>query len=413
MYHNYINEINSLLAIRLRGFHLQQAQSIALSSLKELGGGPRRVEQRLRSTLSWCRSKQNDDLTLCSTVEQVAKAHERSHRALRQSAYSHHMRHARTVQAVCSELSLDQHVLVNRALRLAERARDFHSNNKSACLSRRGYDVDVLHRETCRRKRKHADLCTEIRSLDTLRAQDWIIRVYTITLPPGFHPNNHRYFGLADSPTTDESAKVLRAIFADAMPNRRATQTTSGVRRIERHKSNVPHLNAIIAFRSQMDVDRFDDRLQRAYMRHTSAGRSLKVAGAFGINCLPHGLSERQICTDTITDSEHLYRCVSYQLKKLSDSAPELISGRLYERLGALRATKKDDTAADIDIDPAVDALDVDVDVDADADAENKRIKIYRVKPPIFLRLVVVCVRVSAFISERCLHPPIRAPPSA
>lgn len=409
MYHNYINEINSLLAIRLKGFHLQQAQSIALSSLKELGGGPRRVEQRLRSTLKWCRSKQNDDLTLCSTVEQVAKAHERSHRALRQSAYSHHMRHARTVQAVCSELQTsNQHVLVNRALRLAERARDFHNNNTSACLNRRGYDVDVRHRETCRRKRTHADLCTEIRSLDALRAQDWIIRVYTITLPPGFHPSNQRYFGFANSPTADESAKVLRAIFADAMPNRNSTQTTSGVRRIERHKSNMPHLNAIIAFRTQRDVERFDDRLQRAYMRHTEPGRSLKVSGAFGFDCLPDDLSERQIYADTIADSEHLYRCVSYQLKNLSDSTPELLSGRVYERLGALRANKKDDDTTDAVIDiAAADALDADADVDADA--EDKRIKIYQGN----LSHAIVFVSISAFISERYLQPPIRAPPSA
>lgn len=410
MYHNYINEINSLLAIRLRGFHLQQAQSIALSSLKELGGGPRRVEQRLRSTLLWCRSKQNDDLTLCSTVEQVAKAHERSHRALRQSAYSHHMRHARTVQAVCSELQISNHVLVNRTLRLAERARDFHNDNTSACLSRRGHDVDVTHRETCRRKRTHADLCTEIRSLDALRSAGWIIRVYTITLPPGFHPANHCYFGLADSPTIDESAKALRAIFADAMPNRNSTQTTSGVRRIERHKSNVPHLNAIIAFRTQRDVERFDDRLQRAYMRHTCPGRSLTVKGAFGIDCLSNDLSEVQIYTDTIIDSEHLYRCVSYQLKNLSDSTPELLSGRVYERLGALRANKKDDDTTDavIDIDAAADALDADV----NAGAEDKRIKIYQERRPAFLNPGSVFVSISAFISERYLRPPVRAPPN-
>lgn len=411
MYHNYINEINSLLAIRLRGFHLQQARSIALSSLHELGGGPRRVEQRLRSTLNWCRSKQNGSLTLCSTVEQVAKAHERSHKALRQSAYSHHMRHARTVQAVCSELqSQDQHVLVNRALRLAERARDFHNNNISACLNRRGHDVDVRHRETCRRKRKHADLCAQIRSLDGLRSDGWIIRVYTLTLPPGFHHTNHRYFGLAGSPTIDESATILRAIFADAMPNRNATQTTSGVRRIERHKSNVPHLNAIIAFRTQRDVERFDDRLRRAYMRHTSPGRSLTVAGAFGIDCLSNDLSELQIYADTIADSEHLYRCVSYQLKNLSDSTPELINGRLYERLGALRANKKDDDITDavIDIDAAADALDADVD-----DAKDKRIKIYQERQPAFLYPGIVFVSISAFISERYLRPPVRAPPSA
>lgn len=385
-----------------------------MSALHELGGGPRRVEQRLRSTLNWCRSKTKDGLTLCSKVEQVSKAHERSHRALRQSAYSHHMRHARTVQAVCSELSLDQHVLVNHALRLAGRARDFYNDNTSACLSRRGHDVDVTHREACRRKRTHADLCDEIRSLDGLRSDGWIIRVYTITLPSGFHPINHRYYGLADSPTLDESAKTLRAIFSDAMPNRNSTLTTSGVRRIERHKSNVPHLNAIIAFRSQMDVERFDARLQRAYMRHTSPGRSLTVSGAFGIDCLPNGLSERQICTDTIADSEHLYRCVSYQLKKLSDSAPELISGRLYERLGALRANKKDDDTTDavIDIDAPADALDADVDADADADAEDKRIKIYRERQPTFFCLVVVFVSISALISERYLRPPIRAPPT-
>lgn len=405
MYHNYINEINSLLAIRLKDFHLQQAQSIALSALRELGGGPRRVEQRLRSTLLWCRSKQNDALTLCSTPEQVSKAHERSPRALRQSAYSHHMRHARTVHAICSELSLDQHVPVNRILRLAERARDFYNDNTSACLKRRGHDVDVTHRETCRRKRKHADLCTEIRSLDGLRSDGWIIRVYTITLPPGFQPANHRYFGLADSPTIDESAKTLRAIFADAMPNRNSALTTNGVRRIERHKSNVPHLNAIIAFRTQRDVERFDDRLQRAYMRHTSPGRSLTVAGAFGIDCLPDDLSERQIYADTIADSEHLYRCVSYQLKNLSDSTPELLSGRVYERLGALRANKKDDDTTDavIDIDAAADALDADADVDADA--EDKRIKIYQERRRLF-------VSIPAFISERYLRPEIRAPPT-
>lgn len=411
MYHNYINEINSLLAIRLRGFHLQQAQSIALSSLKELGGGPRRVEQRLRSTLNWCRSKQNDDLTLCSTVEQVSKAHERSHRALRQSAYSHHMRHARTVQAVCSELqTADQHTLVNRALRLAERARDFAKDNTSTCLNRRGFDVDLIRSETRKRKRKHAALCEEIRSLDALRSAGWLIRVYTITLTPGFHPSNQRYFGLANSPTADESAKVLRAIFADAMPNRNSTLTTSGVRRIERHKSNVPHLNAIVAFRSQDDAERFDDRLQHAYIRHTTPGRSLKVAGAFCIDCLPNGLSERQIRTDTITNSEHLYRCISYQLKNLSDSTPELVSGRVYERLGALRATKRDDDAADadIDIDAAADALDV----DADANAEDKRIKTYRERRHPFLSPNIVFASISKLISKCYLRPPIRAPPS-
>lgn len=322
------------------------------------------------------------------------------------------MRHARTIQAVCSELSLDQHVLVNRALRLAERARDFAKDNTSTCLNRRGFDVDLIRNETRKRKRKHAALCDEIRSLDALRSAGWIIRVYTITLPPGFHPNNQRYFGFADSPTVNESAKVLRAIFADSMPNRNSTLTTSGVRRIERHKSNVPHLNAIIAFRTQRDVERFDDRLQRAYMRHTSPGRRLKVLGAFGIDCLPAGLSERQIYADTIADSEHLYRCVSYQLKSLGDSTPELINGRVYERLGALRVTKKnDDTAddADIDIDAAADALDVDV----DADAEDKRIKTYRERRPAFLNPGIVFVSISAFISERHLRPPIRAPPIA
>lgn len=245
-------------------------------------------------------------------------------------------------------------------------------------------------------------LCDEIRSLDALRSAGWIIRVYTITLPPGFHPNNQRYFGLAGSPTIDESAKVLRAIFADAMPNRNSTLTTSGVRRIERHKSNVPHLNAIIAFRTQRDVERFDDRLQRAYMRHTTPGRSMTVTGAFGIDCLSNDLSEVQIYADKITDSEHLYRCVSYQLKNLSDSTPELLSGRVYERLGALRANKKDD-----------DTTDAVIDIDAAADAEDKRIKIYRERQPTFLGLVVVFVSISAFISGRYLQPPIRAPPSA
>lgn len=359
-----INRFRALLARRLNGPDLLRAVTIAEAAMVELGGGPQRVEQRLKSTLAWCRSQHCEGLTFDANAAQVAAAFHRTMISKHKTAYAHALGHARTVQAVSNELQVRpdrRRALVNQALRLSTRARDFALSAMSARANARRdpfdendqWTRDFARADRRKHKQKSDELIKSVMRLEQLLASGWIVRVYTICLPAGYHPSSEAYFGLADSPDADEAAQALRAIVADAMPSRGATARLAGVRRIELHASGTPHCNLVMGFRSHEDATRFETRLKAAYLSRTYHKWNVRVVAGFrrilwfenpfpsdGFPAPPpRGLPHEfvPIVCDTVRDSEHLGQCVQYQLKDLCSAGPCLASGRVVERLGALR----------------------------------------------------------------------------
>lgn len=358
------NCFRELLSRRLGRAALARALSIVQSSLKELGGGANRVEQRLRITLRWCRNNTDPGLKLESRPDQIAKAYRQSqHNSKHSNAHSHHLDHARAVAAVCNELGLrpdHRNSIVGQALRLSLRARNFEDNNISAKLNRRqepGHQkYNISKSNKINSIRRHVDLCAQVKGLDSLRDEGWTIRVYTLVLPSGYHSMARHEFGLAGAPDAKVSKKVLLKIINSALPSRNIKKIIAGVWRVEQHKDGTLHLNLVIAFENQTHINKFENKLKKAYLSETYSGWNFKVIAGFsfsqrpvfpsnGFPLPPRGSNHKPIpiAADTITCTDHLARCVSYQLKGLGSTMPRLIEGRVYSKFGALHGIDNED----------------------------------------------------------------------
>src|SRR5690606_26253915 len=182
-----LNNFRDLLARRLRGSELVCALGVVDASMNELGGGPRRVEQRLRSTLAWCRDPSYPRLMLDSSPQEMAVSwmyRDPAHSPCR-SAAAHHKEHARRLQFIGHELRLPRHHrrgLVRAAEATAASAANLARKNLSKRENVRlrmigaAYRVDYVKAD---QQRRRADLDRQTRryteGLIELQRAGWIV----------------------------------------------------------------------------------------------------------------------------------------------------------------------------------------------------------------------------------------------
>ena len=286
--------------------------------MTELGGGPGRVEQRLRSTLAWCRSPESPALRVDSLPEQIAADHYRYRQQLGGTASAHHRRHHDRVRACLSELRPPQHLrrsLIKQATALVERARRINlqniSNQKNRTRPTGEWRQNFLAADARARSREAAGFRRDtIQALERLRQAGWLVDAITITLPPGFHPKSSHCFGLAGSPSSQDAADTLRRLWAGSKPG-------PGFWRLEEHADGTIHMHSMVAYPSARDRLAHHERLRRSYLRETYRGWSLSVAGGFGLTAPPWECWRFPLHIDTMRDTEHLIQTVRYITKRL------------------------------------------------------------------------------------------------
>lgn len=414
MYHNYINEINDLLAIRLRGFHLQQAQSIALSSLTELGGGPRRVEQRLRSTLAWCRDPSYRRLMFDSSPHEIAASwmyRDPTHSPCR-SAASHHREHAKRIQFIGHELRLSKDLRKGLARAAAATAasaarlgRENTSNKKNQRLRSKGasHRVDYVKAEQWRRR---IDLDRQTlgytKRLIELQIAGWIVVFQTIILPEHVRPTMRRMrlWGLAGSPDAQDGAKTLRDIQRAALPTKGSSRRLGGFWVLQAHDSNQLHMHSHVAFRTQQEFEIYQQRLKAAYADHTYQYRHFRVVGAFGVGT---PVEQNAIDTQVLPHANDIRRSVIYSMREFVQEV-NLLPGRRHASFGALIVKKP--LSANEAGGPAESTIGV--------RPEDNRIKHFHCSPenPICVSLVPSTGVTSVVFEVSHLRPQIRAPPT-
>lgn len=341
------NNYRDLLARRLRGADLVLALDFVDASMNELGGGSRRVEQRLRSTLAWCRDPSYPRLMLDSSPQEIAESwmyRDPAHSPCR-SAAAHHKEHARRLQFIGHELRLPRHhrrglvrAAEATAASAANLARKNLSNRENVRLRMIGaaYRVDYVKAD---QQRRRADLDRQTRGytegLIELQRAGWIVAFITIVLPEHMRPTLQRshWWGLAGSPTADDGNEVLRAIRRAALPAKRVSERVGGFWLTQAHDSDQVHTHSHVAFRDQGELDEYLRRLHAAYDRHTCRLRSLSVVGAFGVR---FPIEENAIDLQVLAAEDDIRRTVTYSMRELDRGVNLLPSGRRHAPFGAL-----------------------------------------------------------------------------
>lgn len=342
-----INGFHDLLSRRLGGSSLVLAMGIVKRAMHELGGGPRRVEQRLRSTLQWCRDEAYRGLTLNAAAKTIGSTFRHTLLKRHKTGHAHVVSHMRTVRSVSHELGLPaplRRALVNQSRRLALRARDLALTSTSEKLNRLRdpsdtYRLDLARADRRRRiiKQKDAHFRAVCR-LSALQKDGWVVRAITITLPASYHAGSYLH-GLAGSPDADQCATTLRALWAASMPSKDVFRRLAGFWRIEcTDDKQTPHIHAVVAYKNHREADAHHERLKQSYIRSTYSGWSLDVVSSFGIACPPWCNWSIPIYVEQAHSPEHLAQCVSYCLKGIFSGTPPMVSGRCYAMFGVLRS---------------------------------------------------------------------------
>lgn len=334
-----------LLSARLRGIALDYALAAIDKSLAELGGGKKRILQRLRSTIAWCKSGVAKDLVFFdSTPRELTAAWQ--NKSVRQScgsptASKFYKRHASLITAIANELGLKpdyKHGIIKGIKRLIERTRAFALQNTSERLNRRNSPgsrrVDLVQADFRAQRRRIFNLRYRVRlGLTELAEEGWVTKFITLTLPLAYHPSS-RSFVLAGSPTCQHGKDLLLDIFRAAMP-RYASETLAGIRIVDVHETGTPHLHALMSFRDAAAAITFERRLRNSYEEMTERWRNHKVVGVFGYY---DPLDAFHAIDCQAVPRADIARVTNYVTKSLT-RVPEIdcLHGRRYELLGALR----------------------------------------------------------------------------
>lgn len=417
LYFNFIIEINALLANRLRGSDLERAQSIVRLALTELGGGPRRVEQRLRSTLLWCRDPNYRCLMFDSSPQEIAASwmyRDPAHSPCR-SATAHHKEHAQRLQFIAHELRLSRtrrkglvRAATVTAASAARLARENATNRKNQHLRNTGaeYRVDYVKADKRRRRIDLERLTLDYTErLIKLQMAGWIVVFQTIILPEHARPTigRMRMWGLAGSPDAQDGAKTLRDIQRAALPTKGSSGRLGGFWVLQAHDSNQLHMHSHVAFRSQQEFEAYQQRLKSAYADHTYQYRNFRVVGAFGVGT---PVEQNAIDTQVLPHANDIRRSVIYSMREF-DQEVNLLPGRRHASFGALIVKKP--LSANEAGGPAESTI--------GGRSEDNRIKHYKAlhwSPgnPICVSLVPSTSVASVVFEASHLRPQIRAPPT-
>ncbi|WP_162988203.1 hypothetical protein [Alcaligenes aquatilis] len=351
LYSNFIIEINALLANRLRGSTLERAQSIVRLALTELGGGQRRVEQRLRSTLEWCRDPNYRRLMFDSSPKEIALSwmyRDPAHSPCR-SAAAHHKEHAQRLQFIAHELRLsrDQRKgLVRAAERTAASAARLRLENTSKKENQRLRTKGVSHRVDYVKAdqwRRCVDHERQVRrysaSLIQLQREGWIVCFQTIVLPEPARPTLSRsnQWGLAGSPDAAHGTQILRQIQRASLPAKAVSKRLGGFWALQSHDSDQVHQHGLIAFRDQQELDAYWKRLNESYANRTLRLRSFKVIGAFGVH---QEVGKDSIDLRILSNEDDIKRTVLYSMREFGREVNLIPAARRHAAFGALTIKK-------------------------------------------------------------------------
>lgn len=337
------NEFRDLLARRLREPELARALCIVDASMNELGGGPRRVEQRLRSTLKWCRDPSYPRLMLDSSPQEIALSwlyRDPSHSPCK-SAAEHHREHARRLQFIGHELRLNRDHrkgLVRAAAETAASAARLARNNTANRGKQPGQHYDYARNDQIKRSIRLSKITGQYSDqLVRLNRQGWIVCFLTIVLPTHARPtlSRSKYWGLAGSPDAAQGAETLLSIFRSAKPKKNVSSQLGGVWRLQEHDSDQVHLHGVIAFKDRQVIAQFLAKLETEFEAKTYQLRNLKVIAGFGVG---FEVEDNSIDFHTLPTEADIRRTVVYVMRELDGPVNLLPGTKRYAAFGALLA---------------------------------------------------------------------------
>lgn len=382
--------------------------------MSELGGGPHRVRQRLRTTLQWCQDKSYLGLTLDASPQELAESwryRDPAHSPAG-SAYAHHKTHAQRIQFISHEIGLSRDLrkgLLTAAMRTAASARTLVLKNTSDCKNRsltlagESYSVDYVKADRlARRSRIDTSTRKYMNELVELQSNGWFVVYLTIILPRSARPStsSKRIWGLAGSPDAAKGAEVLLKIQRAALPSKHSSKLVAGFWRLQLHDCEQVHLHAPLAFPNLQEFELYLQRLNDAYFKHTNSLRNLKIIGGFGIGLR---VEDNAIDVQILDTADDIKRVVSYSLRQLDVDVDLTPVAHRYAAFGALTSKPRKNIAASQN--PKKDG------------SEAVRIKHYMDLPYIHLIEVLACqnftLGVFSPVNSRpsLLLPPARAPP--
>lgn len=339
---------SDLLARRLRGSALEFGLRAVRSSLNDLGGGEKRVRQRLRATLEWCSGaslSDEDQIFLDSSPQELTNVWNRLRHRQRingeKTAVAFYKKHEATVASVADELQLPRifsRKIIASIQALIQRTRTFALTNTSARLNihKKIWErpVNLLQAAERIKLQNVQNLQARLKqSFNQLGAAGWHLRFITLTLPSAFHPGN-RSFVLAGSPSRQTGKRLLVDLLSAARGELSDQNCCAGYWVIEPHDSGTPHLHALIALRTRSDANAFRRALIRQSVEMTFPWRSLKVFSGIGIECTWNRTAAINIKSFATKDLDKIVPYVTKTL--LSPHSSGQLPGRRYGLFGAL-----------------------------------------------------------------------------
>lgn len=329
---------------------LTRALDVASAAMSELGGGPGRVEQRLRTTLAWCRDESYPGLMLDSSLDQIARSwmFRNPDSSPDPSAFAHHRAHARRIQWIAHEIRLPRSLrtgLVKTAQRLAASAQRLARQNASNKRNRQlaaqgaGFRVDWDKSDSSRQSQRIEAMSRKrSQQLIDLQRSGWIVVFETLVLPSHIRPSLKRWrcWGLAGSPDSAQGRQALQDMSKAARPKENSSRRLGGLWCLQSHACEQLHQHAVIAFRDQQEYDDYRKQLEDAYSSETYRWRKLTVLGGFGIGI---DVEENAIVMLPLATPDDIRREVQYILREL-DVEADLIPGNRHGTFGALAAPK-------------------------------------------------------------------------
>lgn len=343
-------QLLTLLATRLRGFSLAHAKMAVANSIAELGGGEKRVRQRLRATLEWCESPRNRGLFFDSTMAELSAEWRRSSHFLKlvgiKTARGFYKKHALTVAAVAGELDLPRdyrNSILKSISRLVRRDRCHTLKNCSDKINRARWPgervIDLVQADHRAILKRREELRFKLKAgLATLTVtHGWVLRFITITLPVAFHAGT-RSNALANSPSYQAGKDLLLHIWRKSVGKSSSASNMGGAWFIETQDSGTPHVHLLVAFCTAERAENFRIRLCQIYECETERYRQHRVFAGFGIYEPVNWPAAISFLAANPADLDTL---VGYVTKCSFDpDSVDTTAGRRYSLIGCLRGER-------------------------------------------------------------------------